>query len=141
MVDLGKWAAEDYRVPTPDVPGDAGLTVLYRGAVRTSARLVEARRSTGPVGYTGWRSETGHHGVIVAGYSNHLRAGPVIVNGRRQRITEIGMQSAYVTLHPDDVIWFGCDGPTVPALKDADLVEVANAAIGVLANRVRQAVT
>ena len=53
----------------------------------------------------------------------------------------ISRMSRYVTLHPDDVIWFGCDGPTVPALKDADLVEVANAAIGVLANRVRQAVT
>ena len=53
----------------------------------------------------------------------------------------ISRMSRYVTLHPDDVIWFGCDGPTVPALKDGDLVEVVNAAIGVLANRVRQAVT
>ena len=40
------------------------------------------------------------------------------------------------TLHPGDVIWFGCDGPTVPALRHGDLVEVANSAIGVLANRV-----
>ena len=53
----------------------------------------------------------------------------------------ISRMSRYVTLHPDDVIWFGCDGPTVPALKDGDLVEVVNAAIGVLANRVRQAAT
>jgi len=53
----------------------------------------------------------------------------------------ISRMSRYVTLHPDDVIWFGCDGPTVPVLQDGDLVEVANAAIGVLANRVRQAVT
>ena len=53
----------------------------------------------------------------------------------------ISRMSRYVTLHTDDVIWFGCDGPTVPALQDGDLVEVANAAIGVLANRVRQAVT
>jgi len=30
------------------------------------------------------------------------------------------------------------DGPTEPALKDGDLVEVANDAIGVLANRVRK---
>jgi alanine racemase len=75
---------------------------LYRGAVRVTASLADVWRSTGPVGYTGWVSETGHHGVIVAGYSQHLRAGPVLVNGRRQRITEIGMQSAYVTLHPDD---------------------------------------
>ena len=51
----------------------------------------------------------------------------------------ISRMSRYVTLHPDDVIWFGCDGATLPALKDGDLVEVVNAAIGVLANRVRRA--
>ena len=48
----------------------------------------------------------------------------------------IARMSRYVTLHPNDVIWFGCDGPTVPALKPGDLVEVVNEAIGVLANRV-----
>jgi len=51
----------------------------------------------------------------------------------------IARMSRYVTLHPDDVIWFGCDGATLPALQDGDLVEVVNAAIGVLANRVRRA--
>jgi 2-keto-4-pentenoate hydratase/2-oxohepta-3-ene-1,7-dioic acid hydratase in catechol pathway len=51
----------------------------------------------------------------------------------------ISRMSRYVTLHPDDVIWFGCDGATEPALKDGDLVEVVNGAIGVLANRVRRA--
>ena len=50
----------------------------------------------------------------------------------------IARMSRYLTLHPDDVIWFGCDGPTVPALKDGDLVEVVNEAIGALANRVRR---
>ena len=49
----------------------------------------------------------------------------------------ISRMSRYVTLHPNDVIWFGCDGPTIPALQDGDLVEVVNPAIGVLANRVR----
>jgi 2-keto-4-pentenoate hydratase/2-oxohepta-3-ene-1,7-dioic acid hydratase in catechol pathway len=48
----------------------------------------------------------------------------------------ISRMSRYVTLHPDDVIWFGCDGPTEPALRPGDLVEVVNDAIGVLANRV-----
>ena len=48
----------------------------------------------------------------------------------------IARMSRYLTLHPNDVIWFGCDGPTVPALQPGDLVEVANDAIGVLANRV-----
>jgi alanine racemase len=75
---------------------------LYRGAVRATVPLIDARASAGPVGYTGWHSDTGHHGVIVVGYANRLRPGPVLINGRRQRITEIGMQSAYVTLHPDD---------------------------------------
>jgi 2-keto-4-pentenoate hydratase/2-oxohepta-3-ene-1,7-dioic acid hydratase in catechol pathway len=51
----------------------------------------------------------------------------------------ISRMSRYLTLHPDDVIWFGCDGPTVPALQEGDLVEVANEAIGVLANRVVRA--
>jgi 2-keto-4-pentenoate hydratase/2-oxohepta-3-ene-1,7-dioic acid hydratase in catechol pathway len=50
----------------------------------------------------------------------------------------IARMSRYVTLHPDDVIWFGCDGPTEPALKPGDVVEVMNEAIGVLANRVVQ---
>jgi 2-keto-4-pentenoate hydratase/2-oxohepta-3-ene-1,7-dioic acid hydratase in catechol pathway len=50
----------------------------------------------------------------------------------------IARMSRYVTLHPDDIIWFGCDGPTEPALRDGDLVEVANDAIGVLSNRVRR---
>jgi len=48
----------------------------------------------------------------------------------------IARMSRYLTLHPNDVIWFGCDGPTEPALKPGDRVEVVNEAIGVLANRV-----
>jgi 2-keto-4-pentenoate hydratase/2-oxohepta-3-ene-1,7-dioic acid hydratase in catechol pathway len=47
----------------------------------------------------------------------------------------IARMSRYLTLHPDDVIWFGCDGPTEPALRPGDRVEVVNDAIGVLANR------
>jgi 2-keto-4-pentenoate hydratase/2-oxohepta-3-ene-1,7-dioic acid hydratase in catechol pathway len=50
----------------------------------------------------------------------------------------ISRMSRYLTLQPNDVIWFGCDGPTIPPLKDGDLVEVVNEAIGVLANRVRR---
>ena len=48
----------------------------------------------------------------------------------------IARMSRYLTLHPNDVIWFGGDGPTEPALKPGDLVEVVNDAIGVLANKV-----
>jgi len=50
----------------------------------------------------------------------------------------IAKMSAYLTLHPGDVVWLGCDGPTLPALEAGDLVEVVNEAIGVLANRVRR---
>jgi len=48
----------------------------------------------------------------------------------------IARMTRYITLYPGDVIWMGCDGPTVPALEHGDLVEVVNDAIGVLANRV-----
>jgi 2-keto-4-pentenoate hydratase/2-oxohepta-3-ene-1,7-dioic acid hydratase in catechol pathway len=51
----------------------------------------------------------------------------------------IARMSAYLTLQPGDVIWLGCDGPTLPALEAGDLVEVVNSAIGVLANRVVRA--
>lgn len=51
----------------------------------------------------------------------------------------IARLTRYVTLHPGDVIWCGCDGPTEPALQAGDLVEVINEAIGVLANRVVRA--
>jgi len=50
----------------------------------------------------------------------------------------IATMSRYLTLHPGDVIWFGCDAATLPALQPGDLVEVANEHIGVLANRVRR---
>ena len=48
----------------------------------------------------------------------------------------IATMSRYLTLYPGDVIWFGCDGATLPALQPGDLVEVVNEHIGVLANRV-----
>jgi 2-keto-4-pentenoate hydratase/2-oxohepta-3-ene-1,7-dioic acid hydratase in catechol pathway len=51
----------------------------------------------------------------------------------------IARMSAYVTFHPGDVIWLGCDGPTLPELNAGDLVEVVNEAIGVLSNRVTRA--
>lgn len=48
----------------------------------------------------------------------------------------IARMTRYVTLHPGDVIWLGCDGPTVPVLAGGDLVEVVNDVIGTLANLV-----
>jgi len=51
----------------------------------------------------------------------------------------LARMSRYVTLHPGDIVWFGCDAATLPPLQPGDLVEVANEAIGVLANRVARA--
>ena len=51
----------------------------------------------------------------------------------------LARMSRYVTLHPGDIVWFGCDAATLPALQPGDLVEVANEAIGVLANKVVRA--
>ena len=48
----------------------------------------------------------------------------------------IARMSEFLTLYPGDVIWLGCDGPTLPALVEGDVIEVCNAAIGVLSNRV-----
>jgi alanine racemase len=73
---------------------------LYRGAVRASAHLVEARDSTGPAGYTGFQVR--RFGVILAGYSNGLRPGPCRVNGQLRRVIEVGMQSAFVELDATD---------------------------------------
>jgi alanine racemase len=67
---------------------------LYCGAARVHTRLVDERKSCGPVGYS--RFTAARHGVILAGYSNGLRVGPCMVNGRRSRVLEVGMQSSFV---------------------------------------------
>jgi len=48
----------------------------------------------------------------------------------------IARMTEFVTLHPGDVLWMGCEGATLPSLQAGDLVEVVNDAIGVLTNRV-----
>jgi alanine racemase len=73
---------------------------LYRGAVRLAAKLVEVRDSRGPAGYSGFESP--RHGVILVGYTHGLRRGPCLVNGRRSRILEVGMQSAFVEAAAND---------------------------------------
>lgn len=87
---------------------------LYRGAMRVSTTLVSVRETRGPVGYTGFSSP--HIGIILAGYSNRLAPAAVLINGRRQRLLEIGMNSAYVSTDPrdkpgDEVVLLG-DGLT-----------------------------
>lgn len=73
---------------------------LYANAVRVTLPLVEARDSVGPVGYSQFTSR--RHGVVLRGYSNGMRLGECVINGRRQRILEAGMQSSYVSLDPGD---------------------------------------
>jgi alanine racemase len=91
---------------------------LYRGAVRVSTRLHSVRDTSGPVGYTGFHWP--RVGIILAGYSNFLRLAPVLINGRRQHLLEVGMNTSFVTVDPhdkpgDEVVLLG-DG-----LTEADL--------------------
>jgi alanine racemase len=73
---------------------------LYRDAVRVSTALLDVHESSGPAGYTGF--VVSRHGVIRAGYANGLRPGLCWLNGRRSRILEVGMQSAFVECAPGD---------------------------------------
>jgi alanine racemase len=73
---------------------------LYRGAARVTTALVDVRDTDGPAGYGGFAAR--RHGIILAGYSNGLRIGPCLVNGRRSRVLEVGMQSAYVEAADSD---------------------------------------
>ena len=85
--------------------------------------------------------------VVVAGIDPMAQKIGVRINGRMVSEYEtknmifslahyIARMTRYVTLYPGDVLWMGCDGPTLPALEHGDLVEVVNDAIGVLTNRV-----
>lgn len=73
---------------------------MYRNAFRVFSRLVEVHDSCGPAGYSGFLAE--RHGVILAGYSHGLRKGPCLINGRKSRVLEVGMQSAFVETDAHD---------------------------------------
>jgi alanine racemase len=95
-------AAATSLLDTPEAYFDAvrpGLA-LYRGAVRVTTRLQHVRTTSGPVGYTGF--EHSPVGILFAGYSNAVQPGPIIVNGRRQRIIEVGMNTSFLTVDPRD---------------------------------------
>lgn len=94
---------------------------LYQGAVKVVTRLVEVVDSGRPAGYSGFIVP--RHGVILAGYSNGLGAGPCRINGRAGRILEVGMQSAFVECAPGDRV-----GDEVELLGDAVTVEEVVAA-------------
>ena len=73
---------------------------LYQNAVRVSTTLHTVRQTTGTIGYTNF--EHPHVGIILTGYSNYTLPGPVLINGRRQRILEVGMNTSFVSIDPRD---------------------------------------
>jgi alanine racemase len=73
---------------------------IYRGAARVMTTLIEAHDSTGPAGYSGFIAP--RHGVILMGYAHGLRPGLCTVNGVKQRVLEVGMQSAFVEITAKD---------------------------------------
>jgi alanine racemase len=73
---------------------------MYFGAVRIVTNLIEARDTNGPAGYGGFSAP--RHGVILMGYSHGLRAGFCSINGQRRKVIEVGMQSAFVEIGPQD---------------------------------------
>jgi alanine racemase len=75
---------------------------LYNGAVHVTSRLLEVRTSTGPAGYSSFVAPM--HGVISGGYSHGLRPGPCMINGRRERVIEVGMQSSFVSVSSESRI-------------------------------------
>jgi alanine racemase len=100
--DLRRHAASTSLLDCPAAWLDAvrpGLA-LYRGAMRVTTRLVHVRATHGPAGYSGF--EYPYVGLILAGYSNHLAPAPVRINGRWQQLIEVGMNSSFVTVDPQD---------------------------------------
>lgn len=96
---------------------------LYRGALRVSTRLAVARDTYGPAGYTGF--ECPRVGILLAGYGVGIRPATVLVNGRPQRMLEVGMNCTYISLDRrdkagDEVVLLG-DG-----LPEAQLAEETN---------------
>lgn len=73
---------------------------LYRDAARVTTRLTAVYDTNGPAGYTEFSAP--RIGIVLAGYSHGVASAPVLVNGRRQRLIEVGMNSSFVTCDPAD---------------------------------------
>lgn len=73
---------------------------LYEGAVRVTTRLHSVRETSGAIGYTGFNAP--RVGVILTGYAQQFRPGPVVINGRRQRVLEVGMNTSFVSVSAAD---------------------------------------
>lgn len=95
---------------------------LYERALRVTTTLYAVRETRGPVGYTGFQAP--RIGILLAGYANGLRPGPVVVNGRRQRLLEIGMNTSYVSVEAgdragDEVVLLGDELPPAALAEHA----------------------
>jgi alanine racemase len=122
---ITRHAAGSALLDDPDCWLDAvrpGLA-LYRDAVRVHTGLVDARDSTGPAGYGGFRVP--RFGVILAGYSHGLRPGPCRVNGQTRRVIEAGMQTSFVEIGPADRIGDRVEWLTTGQNTDLPAVAVA----------------
>lgn len=86
--------------PAAQLDGVRPGIALYRGAVTVTTKLIVARSSNRPAGYTQFRAP--HFGVIPLGYANGLRPAPVIINNQPQQLLEIGMNTAFVSLAAND---------------------------------------
>lgn len=119
-LNLPRHAAASALLDAPEtwLDGVRPGVALYRAALCVTAPLQVARETHGPVGYTGFTCP--HVGVIFVGYSHGLRPAPVVINGRRQQMLEVGMNTTFVSLDPADRV-----GETVvllgPALAPAEI--------------------
>ncbi|HZZ45070.1 MAG TPA: alanine racemase [Tepidisphaeraceae bacterium] len=75
---------------------------LYSNALTVTAPLYQVRESGSPAGYTGFMAP--RHGLILLGYQHGLRMGPCLVNGRRARLLEVGMQTSFVEVEGSDKV-------------------------------------
>jgi alanine racemase len=73
---------------------------LYVGAVRVSGRLLKVYAARGPVGYTRLKSEC--VGIMQGGYSNGVLSATAVINRRRQRILEVGMNTCLISVDASD---------------------------------------
>lgn len=101
-LNLFRHAAASEQLHDPRAFFDAvrpGLA-LYDGAVRVIAPVHEISRPSRMAGYGRFAAE--RFGVILIGYDQGLRPGPCLVGGKPSTVLEVGMQSACVSLSPDD---------------------------------------
>jgi alanine racemase len=73
---------------------------LYVGAMTVTTRLAGIRDLAGPPGYG--RSRVRRGGLIIFGYAAGFAPGVVLVNGRRRRVLEVGMNTSFVEVGRND---------------------------------------